>query len=155
MNRTQVLHLPADRIDGDLVAALFFEDERPPLGTAALLDWRLNGLLTTLLLRGQALGKAGEQLLVRNNGKLAADWALFMGGGRREGLGPEAVAGLVRHFLQTCRDAGFERVTLCLDSLPGTAKSDLEKMAEELASADERPLDFRLSIFESEAGAGR
>lgn len=156
MNRLQILDLPADRIDGEAVAALFFEDERPVLGPAALLDWRLNGLLTNLLLQGQARGRAGEHVLVRNNGKLSADWIFFLGGGSRKGLGREACQGLLRHFLQTCRDAGFTRVTLCLDSLGGFEKSELEEMMTESfkAMGGRRP-DCRLSFFDQDAGAGR
>ena len=149
MSSFQVLDLPADRIDGEAVAALFFEDERPILGPAALLDWRLNGLLTSLLLQGKARGRAGEHVLVRNNGKLAADWILFIGGGSRENLGREAIEGLLRHFLHTCRDAGFHRVTLCLDSMAGMKKTDFgEMMTASLNAMDGRRPDCRLAFFE-------
>jgi len=152
MSSFQVLDFPADRIDGDAVAALFFEDERPLLGPAALLDWRLNGLLTDLLLKGEARGRAGEHVLVLNNGKLAADWVLFIGGGSRKGLGREAVEGLLRHFLYTCRDAGLNRVTLCLDSLAGMDKSDLgEMMTAALKAMDGRRPDCRLTFFDQKA----
>jgi hypothetical protein len=155
MNNLRILDLPADRIDGEAVAAFFYEDERPVLGPAALLDWRLNGLLTTLLAEGQARGSAGENLLVRNNGKLAADWILFMGGGSRKGLGPEACFGLLRHLLQVCLKAGLSHVTLCLDSMAGLEKSDLQGMVTEALKAmeDRRP-DFRISFVDHDAGTG-
>jgi hypothetical protein len=156
MSNFQVLDFPADRIDGEAVAALFFEDERPLLGPAALLDWRLNDLLTGLLLKGKARGRAGEHVLVRNNGKLAADWILFIGGGSRKGLGREAIQGLLGHFLQTCRDAGFNRVTLCLDPLAGMKKPDLgEMMTAALQAMDGRRPDCRLTFFDQNAGFRR
>lgn len=153
MNRLQTLDLPADRVDGDAVSAFFFEDERPVLGPAALLDWRLNGLLTNLLLEERAGGRAGEHILVRNNGKLAADWIFFMGGGSRKGLGRESISELLLHFLHTCRDAGLSRVTLCLDSLGGLEKSDLEEMmTQALEVMGERHPDCRLAFFNRDAG---
>lgn len=156
MNGLQILDLPADRIEGEVVAALFFEDERPVLGPAALLDWRLNGLLTRLLLEGQARGRAGEHVLVRNNGKLSADWIFFLGGGSRKGLCREALQGLVRHFLQTCRDAGLTRVTLCLDPPAGLGKPEIEGMtAEALKAMEGRRPECRLSFFDRNAGGGQ
>ncbi|NIQ96583.1 MAG: hypothetical protein GWN87_22115 [Desulfuromonadales bacterium] len=80
------LDLPADRMDGEVVAVLFFEDERPLAGPAALLDWRLNGLLTRRLLNGEATGRRNEKILVDANNKILAPWVLFQGGGTARGL---------------------------------------------------------------------
>jgi len=156
MNMLRILDLPPDRIDGEAVAALFFEDERPVLGPAALLDWRLNGLLTDMLIQGQARGRAGEHVLVPNNGKVAADWIFFLGGGSRKGFGLEACEGLLRHFLQTCREAGWSRITLCLDSLADLEKPDIESMmTSALKEMGDRRPDCRLTFFNQGAGPGR
>jgi hypothetical protein len=155
MSGFQVLDCPADRIDGEAVAALFFEDERPVLGPAAMLDWRLNGLLTNLLIEGRAHGRAGEHVLVRSNGKVVADWILFMGGGSRRGLGRQAVEGLLRHVLNTCREAGFTRFALCLDSLAGMEIADIEgMMTAALTTMDGPRPDCRLAFFNKDADAG-
>jgi hypothetical protein len=148
MTPLQVIDLPADRIDGEVVAALFFEDERPVLGPAALLDWRLNGLLSSLLVQGRASGRAGENILVRGNGKLAADWVLFVGAGCRQGLAPESYRGLVRHVLLTCRNAGVSRMTLCLSPPAEQAAGELTPLvAEVLRTMGEHGPDCRLSSF--------
>ncbi|AMV72188.1 hypothetical protein JCM30471_06880 [Desulfuromonas carbonis] len=128
MSQVRLLDLPADRMDGEVVAALFFQDERPLQGPAALLDWRLGDPLTRALVGGGSRGRAGEHLLVGNNGKLNSDWALFVGGGSWHGLGPETYRSLVDHVLQVCRNAGFRRIALCLAPLAGMRPADLEAM---------------------------
>jgi hypothetical protein len=132
MTPVRVLDLPADRMEGEAVAAFFFEDERPLRGPAALLDWRLNGALTDLLLTGQAAGRAGEHILFPNNGKLGADWVFFVGGGSRQGLGEETYGSLIRHVLAACRDSGFARVALCLAPLPNMGPAILESLVTEI-----------------------
>lgn len=158
MSQLRTLDLPADRMDGEVVAAFFFQDQRPLRGPAALLDWRLNGQLTDLLLDRGAQGRAGENVLVANNGKLVADWILFVGGGNWQGLGAETYRGLVRHLLATCRQAGFRRVALCLDVLQETESSFLEQMVEEvlgeLSTAEEADLKCLLSLGEETARPG-
>lgn len=142
-----VIDLPADRVAGEVVAALYFEDERPVLGAAALLDWRLNGLLSSLLVQGRVSGRAGENVMVRGNGKLAADWVFFAGGGIRQGLGQETYSGLVRHVLLTCRNAGISRMALCLSPLKEQAAEDLTKLvAEVLKSLGEQGPECSLSV---------
>lgn len=140
MNPLEVVELPADRANGDVVAAFFFEDQRPVLGPAALLDWRLNGPLTELLVSGDAAGLAGEHIVVGSNGKVAADWILFVGGGNWDGLCEKTYRSLVRHLLGACRDAAFERVALSLEPLPGMTQDELRRMVEgALGEVPERP----------------
>jgi len=129
MSRVRLLDLLADRMEGEVVAALYFSDELPPQGPAALLDWRLDDPLTRALADGTLRGRAGEHLLVRSNGKLGSDWALFVGGGNLEGLLPATYRSLVDHLLQVCGDAGFGRIALCLAPLAGMSAGDCEKMA--------------------------
>ncbi len=128
MSRLRVLDLPADRMEGEAVAVLFFSDDRPAHGPAALLDWRLNGFLTGLLLRGEAGGRAGEHVLTRNNGKLAADWVLFVGGGSQHDLDRLRYQELIRDLLATCRRAGFSRIAISLAPLEGMGSEELEKL---------------------------
>ena len=135
MSQVRVLDLPADHMEGEVVAAFFFNDERPLQGPAALLDWRLGDPLTQALLTGVNRGRAGEHLLVRNNGKLGSDWVLFVGGGNWHGLGPETYRGLVDHLLQVCSGAGFRRIALCLAPLAGMTAGDLEQMVRQALTA--------------------
>ena len=128
MSQLRVLDLAADRMEGEVVAAFFFSDERPVQGPAALLDWRLGDPLTRALVAETSFGRAGEHFLVRNNGKLGSDWALFVGGGSWQGLGPETYRSLVDHLLMVCAGAGFRRIALCLAPLAEMTGDDLERM---------------------------
>jgi hypothetical protein len=125
MSRLHVLDLPADRMEGEAVAALFFEDDRPLHGPAALIDWRLNGLLTNLLLGGEAVGRPGERVLALGNGKLAATWALLVGGGRWRGLDRVGYRERIGNLLESCRQARFGRVAICLSPLDGMEEGEM------------------------------
>jgi len=137
MMHLHLLDNPVDRIEGEVAAAFFFRDTRPLTGPAALLDWRLNGQLTELLLRGALSGRVGEHLLVRSNGKISADWALFIGGDRRLGIGENEFRELLHHLLTTCCRAGCSRLALGLELPPGMTPGGLQKLARK--ALDEMP----------------
>jgi hypothetical protein len=132
MTEVQVLDLSADRMRADVVAVFFFEDDRPLRGPAGLADWRLNGLLTGLLLEGKAAGRPGENILVRSNGKLAAEWVLFAGGGKRQEFAGRTLEILLLHLLETCRLARFSRVSLCFGKPEGVEVKTMEHLANRL-----------------------
>lgn len=133
MNSVQVVTEAPDRMSGEVVAGFFFEDQRPVDGAAALLDWRLNGLLTNLLVNGSATGRLGEYILAGNNGKLQASWVLFAGGGCLRDLAPFTYGGLVGSVIDDCRRAGFRKVALCLSTPTEAAPDWVELLAAELA----------------------
>jgi len=112
MTPLEQLALKADSLPGESVVALYFADQKPLDGPAALLDWRLDGQLTKMLVDGEIQGRAGEHVMLQNNGKLKADWVLFVGGGKWHGLCEETHASLVRHMLSVARQAGFKDVSL-------------------------------------------
>ncbi len=132
MTDTYILDLPPDRVEGEVAAVFFFEDDRPLHGSASLLDWRLNGKLTELLLDGSVSGKPGDAVIVRNNGKLDADWALFLGGGKRQRLSRAAWERLLKKAIKLCQKAGFERIAFCLDSQEDVPVSQIREIAEHI-----------------------
>ncbi|MBW2504725.1 MAG: hypothetical protein JRE16_09170 [Deltaproteobacteria bacterium] len=129
MINLETLDRPADQLPGDSVVVLFFEDVRPLAGPAGLLDWRLNGQLTKMLLDRKVIGLAGEQVVLQNNGKLRADWVLFVGGGKWHGLCRETYAALVKRMLTTADQAGFKDVSLCLSP---TLEADAQYLAKQM-----------------------
>lgn len=145
MSRPRITDIPADRLEGEAVAAFFFEDERPVRSPAALIDWRLNGVLTELLLAGEARGTPGERILVLGNGKLATDWALFAGGGSWRGLDRGNYAHLIRDLLEACQLVGFSRFALCLSPLDGMDTREMERLVAEVLE-DEREVECLISV---------
>lgn len=59
-----------DHVQAETFVVTVFEDERPPRGLAGLLDWRLSGRLSHLLLTGQMAGRFREALLFPAYGRL-------------------------------------------------------------------------------------
>ena len=132
MSDTYILDLPPDRREGEVATVYFFEDDRPLHGSASMLDWRLNGKVTELLLNGTVSGRIGDTVAIKNNGKLDADWALFIGGGKRQRLSMAVWERLLKKGLKTCQKAGFERIAFCLDSQEDVPVSQIKELAEKL-----------------------
>lgn len=146
MIELETVVLPADRLPGECVVALFFEDQRPLDGPAALLDWRLDGQLTRMLLDGDLTGRAGEHVILQSNGKLPPDWVLFVGGGKWQGLSRETYGSLLMHALQSVGQAGFRDVSICLAPHEEADQDVLEKqMKEAILNAGQGLTHCRLS----------
>ncbi len=77
---------PLDEVPGKMALATFFEDVRPLQGTMGLIDWRLNGRISELILRGKISGVFSESVIMPSQGRLAADEILLFGLGRRSDL---------------------------------------------------------------------
>jgi hypothetical protein len=131
MSQLERMALSADFLPGESVVVLYFSDQKPLNGPAALLDWRLDGQLTRMLLDGGIQGRAGEHVVLQNNGKLKADWALFVGGGQWHGLCQETHAALVRHMLCVARQAGFKDVSLAFRPHEETSQDILQQQIDD------------------------
>jgi len=126
------VEFPADRLEAESVVVFYFSDKKLLEGPAALLDWRLDGQLTGMLLSGGVLGKAGEHVMLQNNGKLKSDWVLFVGGGKWTGLCAETHAALIRHMLKVTNQAGFTKISLAF--MPHEDVSD-ESLHQQISDA--------------------
>ncbi len=145
----QVVDLPADRLTGDAVAVFYFEDQRPLRGPAAVLDWRLDGQLTRTLLAGKLTGRAGEHAVFQNNHKLAADWSMFVGGGKWAGLCQETYRALIRHLLGKAHQAGIKNLAVGLPRFAETGQDAIVELVSRELEA--HPLAFttcQLSLVE-------
>ena len=127
MIQPECVKQPADLLQGESVVALYFADQKPLHGPAAVLDWRLDGQLTRMLLDREIHGKAGEHVLLQSNGKVKADWVLFVGGGKWHGLCEETHAALVKHMLKVARKAGFTDLSLAFSPHDEFALQDLKQ----------------------------
>lgn len=76
--------LPIDEIPGRVALATFFEDVRPLKGSTSLIDWRLNGRLSDLILQGRISGQFSESLIMPSQGRLAANEIFIFGLGKSE-----------------------------------------------------------------------
>lgn len=71
--------LPIDEVPGRVALATFFQDVRPLKGSTSLIDWRLNGRLSDLILQGKISGQFRESVIMPSQGRLAAREILLFG----------------------------------------------------------------------------
>lgn len=136
MIKPEQVRQPADLLPGESVVVLYFVDQKPLDGPAAVLDWRLDGKLTRMLLDGEIQGRAGEHVLLQGNGKVKADWVLFVGGGKWHGLCRETHAALVGHMLTVARQAGFKDLSLAFQSHEEFDLQELHRQIEDALATD-------------------
>jgi len=142
MIQPEFVEQPADLLTGGSVVALYFDDQRPLDGPAAVLDWRLDGQLTRMLIDGEIRGRAGEHVLLQGNGKVKADWVLFVGGGKWQGLCEETHASLVRHMLKVARKAGFIDLSLAFSLHDEVDVKNLHQQIKDALLTDGKGIQF-------------
>jgi hypothetical protein len=87
-----------DVLRSEAILAPFFSDERPLTGVLGLLDWRLCGFVSRMILQGFVHGHSGEAVLVPLRPRMRMD-KLFL-----FGLGPE------QDFNETLLGSATERM---------------------------------------------
>ena len=98
------IHPTLEKIDEARYDALIltsFADERPLQGMPGLVDWRLNGYLSRLILNGQLTGEWGEQVLVPQNGRLPFNKLIVFGLGERSKYGSTRFKEITNRILRT------------------------------------------------------
>ena len=131
MIQPQLEELAADLLPGEAVVALYYSDVKPLDGPAALLDWRMNGKLTRMLLDGNVSGRAGEHVMLQSNGKLTAKFVLFVGGGKWHGLCSDTHGSLVRHMVSVASKAGFKNISLAFQAHEDVSTEVLQQQVAE------------------------
>ena len=145
MTQLEVVNLPADRIPGEVLVVPLFEDQRPLGGPVAVVDWRLDGALTRMILGGELSGRHGEVLAMPANAKFAAPWVMITGCGRWRTLDDRGYPALVARLLKLAVRAGIRELALCLPPGDGVAPADVEWVVREALVAQRRLAVCRLS----------
>jgi hypothetical protein len=68
-----------DALNRDTLILGFFSDERPPRGYCGLVDWRLNGMISTAIARGRVSGDFLEKLLYAFPERIRVSRLLLLG----------------------------------------------------------------------------
>jgi Cytosol aminopeptidase family, N-terminal domain len=89
-----------DELSCEVLACGVFSDERPPHGAGGLLDWRLSGTLSRLMLRGFVTGAIGEVVMIPLRPKLPFDKGLLFGLGAKSQFGDGVFRATVAHMLR-------------------------------------------------------
>ena len=75
-----------DVIDSELAVTMAYEDIRPLKGQIGLVDWRLNGKVSRLILNRRFKGAKGDALLMPAGGRLGAKELLVLGMGFKRAI---------------------------------------------------------------------
>jgi len=71
-----------DALACDGLALGFFSDERPPKGYCGFADWRLNGLISKLIVKSKITGAFMEKTLIFSNYRIPSSKIFLMGLGK-------------------------------------------------------------------------
>jgi hypothetical protein len=130
--RVEIAPLRFEHVEADLALAGFFEDERPLRGAAGRADWRLCGLISSLLQQGRLRGAWGEALLVPCAARLRVRRLLLLGLGERSGFHAARLRSAVRDATQRALLLRAESLAL---AAPGIAPAEVAAHAEPMLGA--------------------
>ncbi len=108
---------PIDRIAATVTIAPIFEDVRPLRGVAGLLDWRLNGFISRLILEGRFRGEFEEVLLMPSGGRVKAEQIILLGVGPQEGFSEYLLPAVYRRILNLVARKRNPNFAFCLSDL--------------------------------------
>ncbi|MBW2631380.1 MAG: hypothetical protein JRC90_06400 [Deltaproteobacteria bacterium] len=117
-----------DILTYDSLAFGFFSDERPPRGYCGLADWRLDGLVSKLIVAGRITGAFMEKVLICSDHRIPSPKILLVGLGESTQLTYEKLYAAGHTISQTLDE--IECVDFAFD-IPGSGRCNLEvpKMA--------------------------
>ena len=127
--------LPVDKIEADVIALTFFEDERPLRGVAGMADWRMNGALSRLIMKETLCGREGESLLISTDGRLLSPRLMLFGLGDSKSFDGKRFQGLLSTFVGTVAKLKFSRVAV---TIPGSSLFSTEKAADSVKKEIEK-----------------
>ncbi|MEC7520463.1 MAG: leucyl aminopeptidase [Myxococcota bacterium] len=112
-----------DELKCEAIALPFFTDVRPLRGALGLLDWRLCGQVSRLILRGHATGATDEAVLIPTRPRLTYDKLFLFGAGALSELDDAVFDRVVERMLVTLDRA---RVRVSVVGLPGRSTGAIE-----------------------------
>lgn len=134
----------------EVLACTVFSDDRPLLGLAALVDWRLAGALSRLARSGFLVGDLGEVVCLPGRPAVPYDKVLVFGLGARAAFDDEVALHAWRHVGEVL--AGL-RVRRAVVEPPGRAGDALSaERAFEPAALVTWPEDLELVVAETAGG---
>jgi hypothetical protein len=112
-----------DQLLYDFISFSIFEDERPLKGIGGLIDWRLNGMLSRLLITKKLEGKRGEKLLIPLFKRMSFKALLVFGLGKKMFFDEDIFTSVLYETFETIQR--LKGSTLVL-GLPGRAQNSIE-----------------------------
>ncbi len=112
-----------DEVKCEALAIPFFVEDRPLKGALGMVDWRMCGLISRMIVRGRVSAEKGEVLLVPGRPRLSMDKLFLFGMGSVETFDETLAEETIGRMLQTLTLAQVRTSAL---ELPGRTTGQLE-----------------------------
>ncbi len=103
-----------DLQESDLLVTGFFQDERPLRSSMGLVDWRLNGMLSRLLIDERLTGEWRERTLIPSQGRILPKLILIFGLGKIKEYSYLSVREMVPFVVETLKNLNLSNLCLSL-----------------------------------------
>ncbi len=112
-----------DLFVGEMIVAPVAQDERPPQGTAGLLDYRLLGAISRLIESESFVGQVGDSYVLKPRPRIPFDRLLLVGMGKTAEFNAQVFAAVVEQILRLLAEKEVRRAVV---ELPGRAQNLIE-----------------------------
>lgn len=154
--------LQPDRVDAPALVLGVFADERPLRGAAGLVDWRMSGYLSRLLLARRLSGDANETTLVAPQGRVRPGAVLLVGLGARSLYGFDRIADVTSAVTRMLQKLHVDEFAI---EVPGarllgldpaeSAYNAVKGIVKVLSASDPSRGRMRVTFLEPPASSGR
>jgi hypothetical protein len=141
-----------DDVECEALAVPFFQDERPLRGVLGMVDWRLCGFLSRMIIRGRIHGFLGEAVLVPGRPHLNVDKLFLFGLGPEKSLSEELAEQITEQMLSTLATAAARTSALTLPGRAAESISPARAMEIFLQVSDRHPEHDEVIVVESAPG---
>jgi hypothetical protein len=141
-----------DEIECEALAMPFYEDERPLRGVLGMLDWRLCGFVSRMIIRGRICGCLGEAVLLPGRPHLNVDKLFLFGQGLEEAWTEERARQTTERMLSALGLAAARTSVLALPGRETEGIAPARAMEIFLQVSKEHPEHDEVIVVESEWG---
>jgi hypothetical protein len=103
-----------DALRSEAILTPFFSDERPLSGVLGLIDWRLCGFVSRMILQGALCGEPGETVLVPLRPRLRMDKLFLFGLGPEQAFDPTQLRAATERMLEVGTRARVRAMAMVL-----------------------------------------
>ncbi len=103
-----------DKLEAEAIVLPFFSDEKPLKGANGLIDWRMNGSVSRLLMEGKISGKRGESILILPRKRIKGEKILMVGLGDSNDFNGNLLEGTSAEILRQVVKIGVENFAIAI-----------------------------------------
>ena len=105
-----------DKLEAQTLVLPFFSDEKPLKGANGLIDWRMNGSISRLIMEGKITGKRGESVLILPRKRIKGEKILMIGLGESKEFNGHLLEGVSGEILRQVVKIGVNQFTVAIPS---------------------------------------